>query len=49
MQYRYIYKNKITGRKIYLNEKSNDKNLEIVMEIKGSPINEDKIIKKDDR
>jgi hypothetical protein len=46
---RYTYKNKITGAKFYLNEKSEDPDLELISEVRGGPINEDKVIKKNDR
>ena len=49
MQYRYIYRSKINGAKFYLNEKSEDTDLELISEVRGGPIKEDKIIKKDDR
>lgn len=49
MQYRYIYRSKINGAKFYLNEKSEDEDLELITEVRGGPIREDKIIKKDDR
>jgi hypothetical protein len=47
--YKYIYRSKINGAKFYLNEKSEDPDLELISEVRGGPINEDKVIKKDDR
>jgi len=47
--YKYIYRSKINGAKFYLNEKSEDPDLELISEVRGGPINEDKVIKKNDR
>lgn len=46
MVYKYVYINKKTYQKVYSNEKIDDPELELVKELKGGPIKQDKIIKK---
>jgi len=43
---KYVYRHKKTGSKIYTNKKMDDPAFELVREVRGGPIDKNKIINK---